>query len=282
MSLAGIPQNKNNPQPGQFPYSDDAWTQEIVVDIPFDEITDFQCGKEIYLAIHTVVKQLNKDGKVVQDQTAWGEGTNPWKNWAMYFTYCPTKLLDLPAGEDINVNFNLKRSGSYWDVCFPDYTDTSNKYNYLNQFGTDWCIETGQYLSENNHDTPYDMDLISTIGLTGFQTYRVYNSKDPVTIPDSAWNEINWLVNNDAGYDYKDVQYSIWALIGLLKTDGTTGLYATVDGTLYWTVASVGQDAIDLYQKAITHNSFYPCCGQKEVVIIHSDTYQDTIVEVDP
>jgi hypothetical protein len=282
MSLAGIPQNKNNPQPGHFPYSDDVWTQEVVVDIPFDEISDFDCGK-IYLAVHTVVKQIGANGKCSREETAWGNGEAPWKNWAMYFTYCPTKLLDLPTGTEINVNFDLKRSDRrYWDVCFPDYTDTNSVYHYLNQYGNDWCIETGQYLSTNDHATPYDMQLISTIGLTGYQTYRVYNSKDPVTIPDCAWNEINWLVNNDAGYGYKDIQYAIWALIGLLNTDGTTGLYATVDGTLYWTAASVGQNAIDLYNAAITHCTFYPCCGQKEVVIIHSATCQDTIVEVDP
>ncbi len=84
-----IPVNKpGNPIPGQFPYaSPHSNLTTYTYQIP---ITAIPVGMCACIAAHAVVVKLDAAGQVVDQQTAWGNGTviNPDGQWGMKFTYC--------------------------------------------------------------------------------------------------------------------------------------------------------------------------------------------------
>ena len=84
-----IPVNKpGNPIPGQFPYSTPhSNITSYTYQIPIMAIPIGSCG---CIAAHAVVVKLNAAGQVVDQQTAWGNGTviNPTGQWGMKFAYC--------------------------------------------------------------------------------------------------------------------------------------------------------------------------------------------------
>lgn len=78
-----------NPIPGQFP---NATAHRNITSymyrVPISAITIGNCG---CIAAHAVVQKLDAKGKVIDEQTAWGQGTriNPTGgNWGMKFEYC--------------------------------------------------------------------------------------------------------------------------------------------------------------------------------------------------
>ena len=81
--------NPGNPIPGQFPYSGThnnltSYTYQI----PVSKIPAGSCG---CIAAHAVVKQYNSSNQVINQQTAWGNGTRinlNGGNWGMKFDYC--------------------------------------------------------------------------------------------------------------------------------------------------------------------------------------------------
>ena len=81
--------NPGNPIPGQFPYSGThnnitTYTYQI----PISKIPAGSCG---CIAAHAVVVQVNGSNQVINQQTAWGNGTRinmTGGNWGMKFDYC--------------------------------------------------------------------------------------------------------------------------------------------------------------------------------------------------
>lgn len=90
LSLAGIPQTKTgNPKVGNFPYNDQHSppVTEYTYVVNYKD-AGYAPGNILYIATHAVVKLLNENGEIIQEETAWGNGEGfPGKNWAMYFTY---------------------------------------------------------------------------------------------------------------------------------------------------------------------------------------------------
>ena len=84
-----IPVNRpGNPIPGQFPYaSPHNNVTSYTYQIPIMAIPVGSCG---CIAAHAVVVKLDAAGAVVDQQTAWGNGTviNPDGQWGMKFDYC--------------------------------------------------------------------------------------------------------------------------------------------------------------------------------------------------
>ncbi len=81
--------NPGNPIPGQFPYSSShnnitSYTYQILI----SKIPVGMCG---CIAAHAVVVKLNASNQVIDQQTAWGNGTRinlSGGNWGMKFDYC--------------------------------------------------------------------------------------------------------------------------------------------------------------------------------------------------
>ena len=84
-----IPVNRpGNPIPGQFPYaSPHSNLTSYTYQIPIMAIPVGTCG---CIAAHAVVVKRNAAGAVIDQQTAWGNGTviNPDGQWGMKFNYC--------------------------------------------------------------------------------------------------------------------------------------------------------------------------------------------------
>ena len=84
-----IPVNRpGNPIPGQFPYiTTHSNVTSYTYQIPITAIPVGSCG---CIAAHAVVVKLDAAGQVVDQQTAWGNGTviNPDGQWGMKFSYC--------------------------------------------------------------------------------------------------------------------------------------------------------------------------------------------------
>ena len=89
-SYEGLPKTKTgNPKIGNFPYknslgSDTTFTYAI----PLSSLGEDQC---FVVAAHASVATLDLEGNVVEQQTAWGAGSQITEggSWATYTVYCP-------------------------------------------------------------------------------------------------------------------------------------------------------------------------------------------------
>jgi hypothetical protein len=80
--------NAGNPVPGRFPYKTvQNNTTYYTCQVPISAIPAGVCG---CIAAHAAVVKYGENGEVVDQQTAWGNGTaiNPTGNWGMKFGYC--------------------------------------------------------------------------------------------------------------------------------------------------------------------------------------------------
>ena len=85
-SLDGIPQKNGNPIPGKFDYAmeHDPEVLEYTYEI---DLNGLDPGT-VYIATHADVLLLDRKDKIIQEETAWGDGVDfPGANWATYFTY---------------------------------------------------------------------------------------------------------------------------------------------------------------------------------------------------
>lgn len=98
-SLAGIPKNPGGLIPGQFDYqtTHNPFVQEFTYTIPLT----WPAGTELYIAAHAEVVRV-VDGEVVQEETGWGEGEQPGRNWSMYFKYTVQECDDNGGGGECN------------------------------------------------------------------------------------------------------------------------------------------------------------------------------------
>ncbi len=85
-SDTGIPQKNGNPTLGQFSFKDSFpnGTSFVSYAIPLLSVT----SQDLVIAAHGAVAQVDSNGKVIQTQTAWGDGL-PFsgKNWATYIPF---------------------------------------------------------------------------------------------------------------------------------------------------------------------------------------------------
>lgn len=88
-SCSLIPVNRSgNPTPGHFPYNT---VQEnsttFTYQVPISALPAGTCG---CIAAHAVVVKYNENGVIIDQQTAWGNGTeiSPRGNWGLKFGYC--------------------------------------------------------------------------------------------------------------------------------------------------------------------------------------------------
>jgi PKD repeat protein len=85
-SLDDIPQTEGNPIPGKFDYKMEHDLEVSKYTYEMD-LNGLEPGT-VYIATHADVLLLNQKGKIIQEETAWGDGEDfPGDNWATYFTY---------------------------------------------------------------------------------------------------------------------------------------------------------------------------------------------------
>ena len=85
-SLDGIPQTIGNPIPGKFDYKMEHDPEVSKYTYEMD-LNGLEPGT-VYIATHADVVLLNQKGKIIQEETAWGDGEDfPGDNWATYFTH---------------------------------------------------------------------------------------------------------------------------------------------------------------------------------------------------
>lgn len=81
--------NPGNPVPGQFPYvGSHNYITTYTYQIPISKIPLGGCG---CIAAHAVVVKVDANNNIIDQQTAWGNGTRinlSGGNWGMKFDYC--------------------------------------------------------------------------------------------------------------------------------------------------------------------------------------------------
>lgn len=89
LDLNDIPQVRGGPVPGHFAYGDtfDPPVTSAEYEINLNDY-GFETGNTIFIAAHAVVQNI-VDGEVLQEETAWGDGSRfvPRGNWATYIEY---------------------------------------------------------------------------------------------------------------------------------------------------------------------------------------------------
>jgi len=210
-SLGGIPQKNGNPIPGHFPYHavHNPPVTEYTYCVPLGSWTP---GTELYIAAHAVVKLLDGNGNVIQQQTGWGDGEDfPGKNWATYLRYTVQecyKDVDLPTGAVSMRGTYPGSHNTYWQFELADVPTGFDVYN-----GTDWngwCAEENVYM---NPGVWYTVNLYSSQDPNLSSMPRLYKNGE--------WDRVNWLLNHKADYPtatYGDIQAAVWYLLGVETT----------------------------------------------------------------
>jgi hypothetical protein len=89
-SIEGLPKTSTgNPKIGNFPYKDSLGSATtFTYTIPLSSLGEDQC---FVVAAHASVATLDGEGNVIEQQTAWGAGSQITEggSWATYTVYCP-------------------------------------------------------------------------------------------------------------------------------------------------------------------------------------------------
>jgi len=239
-SLDGIPQTRNgNPIPGKFPYT-------IGDPIPLN----WECGTELYVAVHAVVQMLDENGEIIRTDTGWGEGPRfNNKQWAMYFMStvqcCPKDILlpDVPVGYSIVPGTESYITSTLFDVPAGDYTVWDGEW-------LGWCADKYHYIYYPKN-----------------YTAMLYSTGSPHLFPndsrlDQPWDKINYILNHKKG-TAEDIQSAFW-----YYTDGETP-------------TPIGQELIDEADEFGV--GYKPGPGEWIAVICYvGPNVQITFIEVDP
>jgi hypothetical protein len=274
-SLAGIPQTKpdkngnTSPKIGKFNYSDPdestSTSHKYIIDM--DDIEGFVLGSTcLWIATHAVVKK--GCGDETQEETAWGEGEDFGKNWAMYFVWkpCP-KVLIMPTGM-VSVKATQASGWAGMDSTLSGYFNT-----YLSAGGNSY-VPIGNYIG-------WCVDSVYTIG-SSTQSAYLYSSLDPFLgthFPagddrwDQEWDKINYMLNHKektatTNYDAGSFQNAIWSY--------TNGLSIVGDADAQALVADAEANGV----------GYLPGSGDWVAIIVYiphlTTKIQLTIIEVDP
>ena len=192
---------KKNLKIGHFEFTDpdDEGPKYHLYEIPWSEIedadgVDFVWGDTLDIVAHAVVMKVC-DGETVQGETAYGDGDEHWKNWAMSFSYtpCDYKTPDFPA--EIDYQMWRRGSNSYWDTDI--YVDGDAYYPPEAWNRDDWWV--------------WCIDRDGTTG-NGASLSAVLSIPDPETdwVKFCKWNKVNYVLNNDNGLSWQVTQAVIW------------------------------------------------------------------------
>ncbi len=214
-----LPVNKaGNLVPGQFPYKIefDALQTYHHFEIPLSELPE---GCVCVAAHAEVVKVVN--GKVVQSETAFGEGDKVGKNWFMKFEYCLGICEDLPPVE----------------VCYNDETAWAAGTRYVEK--GNWATYT-PYVA----NTPIDI-FAGQHYLVGTVTFsEVVNGKVTITL-----TALNGARLQDVAESVKiqgyDAPPSGNPAPGQFKTYKGTETTVTVDAYAYYGIHIDAQRVVD-------------------------------------
>jgi len=245
-TLDGIPHNKSgNPQIGHFRY-----TMDSMIPLEWD------CGTEVFVAVHAVVNKLGPNGEILQKETGWGKGYDfPGKSWAMYFMYTIQCCKDVSLPDSIiNATFTYPGPTSYWQT---NLSGVPSGYNVWDGPWVGWCVDQGHYIQPGN---PYTVRL-----------YSSYSPSLPAYAQDDDWDMVNWIINHkNAGATIQDIQDAIWYFIG--------------GGPM-----PIDPEALAMVNDALANGEGYrPGVGQWFAVIVDpiewtsNDRSQLTFIEVDP
>ena len=252
----GHPQGPKNLKIGQFEFdepTDDGPKYHLYV-IPWVDIDGFNFGDLLDIAAHAVVMKVC-DGEIVQGETAWGEGTPHWKNWAMSFSYrpCLYKVPRIPTGTiSYTVSHSAYPAGTSY---FSTTINSGGGGNAPDGTYIGWCI-----------------DLSVTIGGTNTGTLSMPSPGDANYCD---WSKVNWILNHKGSYDWEVIQAAIWnTYLGTTITASMgTGIHLSPDQIT---------DAEALAFAASDKCWFRAFTNDWVAVIVTSPGNQITIIEVDP
>jgi hypothetical protein len=247
-NLSDFPTTKSgNPKVGQFAYDIDS-------EIPYT----ITCGNSLYVAAHASVVKLDGYGNVIQQETAWGNGTpfNQNGSWAMYFTHeiqCCYKDPPLPPPDTLVQMRVFEATQTYITTQLtnvPSAPAGEDPYEVWNGNWPGWCADKYNYVYIN---TPYNTRLLSSMS-------PEYWPNDPrLNLP---WDKINYVINHKQG-NATDVQSAIWYF--------TDGLAPTAVGQLMVNDANANGEG------------WWPGEGQILALICYvNSTVQITFIEIDP
>lgn len=172
-----IPTNKGgNPQVGQFPFHENhaVGTTTYTLTLDLNSLPTCMC-----VATHAEVVKRDKNGNVIQGETAWGEGTGfGGGNWAMKFNYCKQECTDEPQEE------TCYQEETAW-VSGPRYVSQGNWATYTPYLGAAQSINiyAGQTILVGTADfsAPDGNDMVQiSINLTS--PWALQNVAEPVKI----------------------------------------------------------------------------------------------------
>jgi hypothetical protein len=245
---------KGNPKIGRFDY-----------DINSEIAYDLECGNTLYIASHACVEKLDSDGNTIQEESAWGYGTefNDGGSWAMYFTHeiqCCFKAPPLPPSDTIVQMRVYTASASYITTHLynvPDAPDGEDPYEVWDGQWPGWCADEYHTIYIGSL---YNANLLSSYD---FASWPLAAQTDPRL--DRPWDKINYIINHKQG-NAVDVQDAIWYF-----TDGTEPAITKLDA---WAMI----DDANAYGVG-----WYPVGGQNMALICWVNlSVQVTFIEVDP
>ena len=152
----------------------------------------------------------------------------------------------LPGNVSGKASYPAVQTNSYMDVYI--YSGGNAALPDSPPYYAGWCPDPARVLLNDQN-----------------QTWQVYSTLSPLPsfIPPANWNAINWLMNNDAGYDAHVIQ---------------TALFRLENSTASWTPVNTTQ-VNTLVTAAEAHSTFVPAKGQVYVIYLwNSPLYQGSLI----
>ncbi len=248
-SLDGIPQIIGNPIPGRFDYAMEHDPEVLEYTYEMD-LNALETGT-VYIATHADVLLLNQKGKIIQEETAWGDGEDfPGANWATYFTYetdnvppsisitnpvnnsvttittpyITIEFTDNDSGVDLS-SFSVQINGADCTDSF-EVTDTRATYQVATALASE-NNEISASISDNAGNTGA-VACIFTIGSSGQPNRYIFSV-----------NNNDWIFASPG--DGTCTQYLSREDLGLLSFSDVVALSkVTPDGNLFFTLSGQG------------------------------------------
>ena len=143
---------------------------------------------------------------------------------------------------------------SYWDVDIVSTTPGGDLDLPVAPDYVGWCADVGTGIDPINN--PFTFDVYSSL---------VPPSQVPA-IPTANWKNINWVLNNKGGYNWKTIQMVIWHFDG--QSSEPYPWHSSM-GTL---TQALKDEYDTLKPVADTHGAFTPSCRDKYAIILYDVT----------
>lgn len=248
--------NNGNPKPGKFDYYKDhgtgvtSYTHKIATQAASQlELWD------IAIAAHAVVYKW--EGDYYNEQTAWGQGKEFPKSWAMFMLFPCYKVPTTPETATFKGQTNI--ADAYWNFQF---YGVDSGYYLTNGYYDGWCMEETVYMYPN---TEYTATIIPSLPDEGLSAHHQTDNGN--------WHMVNWIINHKGdylgttGYNKATIQTAIWWFFDETTSDYPSNSYAT-----------------DLIKDAEANGAnFWPTQGQYMCMIMESgESIQGCFFELDP